>query len=524
MESSVQFKVFFDGEVRRFPVDISVSDNFEYLVEKLVSVFPDRLRRAAFNVSWTDEDGDDVSVKNDEELKIALEAMKGPVYKLTVHVVKDKKPAEGQGQGQVHDNVVCDGCEGKVVGFRYKCVVCPDYDLCGGCEAKAVHPGHNMMRIATPEAAFPTHFFKRINKMHERIHKRAAADAAKAHEEAHNGSGNGNGFYNPEMDPFLNGGAWVHGMNRGRFGCGRGRARGRFGNGAGGPRVWDAMMNGWRGTNEAKPENKAENENKANEDRQQQQQQAEASFENLANGFLGEGGADYLKNIGKMVAEALDPLGVDVQVDVEHGGKRTNMSKPKEAAPEKAEEAKEEPKKAEEEPKKAAEEEPKTKSGSSTPNSEVDEGEWTVLNSETGAKPKTPTVNIPVNVEVPINKAEDKKTENDKDDETVEVPIQVSDKPAKVLFAGKDGTIYPELPKEEASKVVEEEKKVEENKAEPTAPTFEIASHPDPRIQVALQAMINMGFTNEGNWLSQLLEAKNGDIGKALDVLQPVKK
>jgi len=52
--------------------------------------------------------------------------------------------------GEVHPGITCDGCKSKEVrGFRYKCTTCQDYDLCGRCEAKGLHPEHNMIRISS---------------------------------------------------------------------------------------------------------------------------------------------------------------------------------------------------------------------------------------------------------------------------------------------------------------------------------------------------------------------------------------
>lgn len=50
----------------------------------------------------------------------------------------------------VHCNVICDGCEGSVVGTRFKCSVCPDYDLCSACQAKGTHTEHVLLPIWHP--------------------------------------------------------------------------------------------------------------------------------------------------------------------------------------------------------------------------------------------------------------------------------------------------------------------------------------------------------------------------------------
>merc|ERR1719219_3008356 len=192
-------------------------------------------------------------------------------------------------------------------------------------------------------------------------------------------------------------------------------------------------------------------------------QAAQAAEEAFAAAGMPEGsGEEYLQRVGDFVAAALDPLGIDVQVDVETlGGQRTTVKptvKPSEADEKKQDEA-------------AGPEAAKERSASPS-----DDEEWTVL--------------------------ADKKP----DAEAVSIPIQVLDKEV--------APVYPTLPTTEATTTTTPTETATQDQGAgagaASAPPATVAVHPDPRIQVA--------------WLANLLEAKNGDIGKVLDILQPVKK
>jgi len=199
-----------------------------------------------------------------------------------------------------------------------------------------------------------------------------------------------------------------------------------------------------------------------------------------AEAAAGEAGEEYLQRVGDFVAAALDPLGIDVQVDIESPeGERTTLkaSAAPKATNEKADEAMETEESSGKEPE-------KEKSS--------DDEEWTVLN--------------------------DKK---DDADSVTEVPIHVVTEPSAAGSAA-----YPKLPATEDTPAPSQGVSgtpVPDTVTKDT-PTQDTPSHPDPKIQVALQAMVNMGFSNDGGWLTNLLEAKDGDIGKVLDILQPVRK
>ncbi|XP_060807453.1 uncharacterized protein LOC106143482 isoform X3 [Amyelois transitella] len=50
-----------------------------------------------------------------------------------------------------HTGFSCDYCLGDIVGFRYTCIQCENFDLCAACESRLVHPLHYMLRVSMPK-------------------------------------------------------------------------------------------------------------------------------------------------------------------------------------------------------------------------------------------------------------------------------------------------------------------------------------------------------------------------------------
>jgi len=393
-------------------VDKGISTSLHNIREKLTSVFP-KLDDLIFSVCWRDEEDDCVSIDTDEELVLALTQMTGPVYKLNIIVKEERKRKtsrdESTDSNMVHPGVICDGCDKAMVGFRYKCMICPDFDLCGLCERMGKHPNHNMVRISKPQVISPHRLFRKLHKMQQKAEKR---ERSRQKEES-----------------------------------------------------------GVRAGDDATQEAHTKDEEPAG---CTNQSAAAAAATKVAEEVFAAAGVpkckseeylDFMNKVGEFVTAVLDPLGIDVKVDVEtrHG---EETKKGEEKVTEQMEEQTKEGKEKKEENKKQ-EEELVTKKGSMD---NSDDEEWTVVN--------------------------DKKDETQSMEETSEA------------------SVYPHLAVTESSSVagVSDSKEVTK------------AVHTDPRIQVALQAMINMGFNNEGGWLTNLLEVKDGDIGKVLDILQPARK
>uniref|UniRef100_A0A182RRA3 ZZ-type domain-containing protein n=1 Tax=Anopheles funestus TaxID=62324 RepID=A0A182RRA3_ANOFN len=127
-----------------------------------------------FRYYWIDDDGDEIRITTDEDYQSFLQAMVNAKARLfvvgkntplvetsireepAVHAETGDVPMQKDATSDdvtsrpVHQHTICDVCDELIVGHRYKCLTCHDYDLCMNCEAKFRHKDHLMLRIPKP--------------------------------------------------------------------------------------------------------------------------------------------------------------------------------------------------------------------------------------------------------------------------------------------------------------------------------------------------------------------------------------
>ncbi|XP_016904593.1 sequestosome-1 [Apis cerana] len=149
-------------EIRKFNLYPSnLSDKFEVLCNKIKELFPE-LNHKSFTISWKDNDGDQIVMSSEDELKIAFNEIKNKETEtkyLAIYIKptiqKEQRSITNPYQNDlnekiIHFGITCDGCDNDIIGFRYKCIQCEDYDLCAQCEATGIHPHHCMIRMPQP--------------------------------------------------------------------------------------------------------------------------------------------------------------------------------------------------------------------------------------------------------------------------------------------------------------------------------------------------------------------------------------
>jgi len=93
---------------------------------------------------------------DNEELSQLIQALLLVMKHFHIDEVYNDVPAQPTG----HVGIICDGCGvSPIPTTRYKCAVCPDFDLCETCEAQNMHPeNHPLIKIREPISGCPRQF------------------------------------------------------------------------------------------------------------------------------------------------------------------------------------------------------------------------------------------------------------------------------------------------------------------------------------------------------------------------------
>ncbi|XP_041049165.1 sequestosome-1 isoform X1 [Carcharodon carcharias] len=422
-------------EIRRFTVDHGVSTSFTYLYKKVASVFQS-LRSENFQMYYKDEEGDMIAFSSDDELMMALSFLKEGTFRVYIRDKKECKHGQDKGAGPIHPSIICDACNGPVIGPRYKCSVCPDYDLCGACKGKGFHKEHEMLLFQTPQFFHPFERFPR--------------------------------------------GMWHHKKRNGGL-C-----------------HW-AM---------AQQESFAQAA--ACSGRQQPPAEKPTPAQEASGGQKQDQNVNYLKNVGRNVAAMLSPLGIDVDIDVEHRGQRFKATEC------------------------SVESQPGSAAGEAHPGPSPADQSKTGATASSGQE-QSEVVLMDMDQSATNQNPFEAFTPNNVDSKTSSVDSNIDEEWTHLSDKGVD----PSTGELQSMRqlCLQEYEEVQSSNQQQSSSSYEMgptglreaALYPhlpqdaEPCLIEALSQMLSMGFHDEGGWLTRLLQTKQCDIGSALDAMQPAK-
>uniref|UniRef100_A0A8C2SYH2 Sequestosome 1 n=1 Tax=Coturnix japonica TaxID=93934 RepID=A0A8C2SYH2_COTJA len=413
-------------EIRRFSLIAPV--RYQPVHDRVAELFQGLLRAGpppAFRMHYKDEDGDLIAFSTDEELDMAMPYVQDGVFRV---YIKEKKECRREHRSQcsqepprdmVHPNVICDGCEGPVVGARFKCTVCPDYDLCSTCEGKGIHKEHNMVMFQSP-LLNPFEVRRWLRKMRHGV------------------------------PPF----PWMH-------------CWGYPAPAAPSPRIPGDVLFPYGLLCVLT-----------------QIVLLEAS----TNSQPQDPNVTFLKNVGESVAAFLSPLGIEVDIDVEHGGQRSKVTPA------------------------SNQENNGAESSSSTANQNSQSKPcWNSTDSATVVNNVTEQIQDMVIDPVPTQ------MEDGTDDSDW---THLSSKEVDPSTGELQSLQMPETDDPSSLDVAQEAPQAGPTGLREAALYPHLPPEADPRLIESLSQMLSMGFSDEGGWLTRLLQTKNCDIGAALDAIQ----
>uniref|UniRef100_A0A0N5BF75 ZZ-type domain-containing protein n=1 Tax=Strongyloides papillosus TaxID=174720 RepID=A0A0N5BF75_STREA len=140
------------------------------------SMVPTSLRIGFSNLTFKNDKGEIFEINDNESFwaYITLEYPKAKkdiesIPVIVIPVIVDDPNCLNDNGLVIHPNISCDGCDRKIAGIRYKCVVCDDYDLCQYCERQNMHDSsHAMLRFARPIDNKNRSFINKLHQLQER--------------------------------------------------------------------------------------------------------------------------------------------------------------------------------------------------------------------------------------------------------------------------------------------------------------------------------------------------------------------